>query len=67
MTASHTREHLSTGVHWCHLKIALQGPLCSTSMAGPIASTDMDDVQQSLLAEPVRMDLLCCAYYLTLF
>jgi hypothetical protein len=67
MTASRAREHLSTGVHRHHSKIASQGPLCSTSVAGPVGPIDMDDVQQSLPAEPVSMDLLRRTHYLTLF
>ena len=67
MTASHAREHFSTGVHRCYSKIASEGPLFSSTMAGPVPSIDTDDVQQSPSAEPVRVALLCCACYLTSF
>ena len=67
MTASHAREHLSSGVHRRYSKIASHGPLCSSSAAGPVPYIDTDDVQQSTSAEPVRVALLCCIYYLTSF
>ena len=67
MTASQAREHLSSGVHHRYSKIVSHGPLCSSSMARPIPYIDMDDVQQSTSAEPVRVALLCCVYYLTSF
>ena len=67
MTASHAREHLSSGVHRRYSKSVLQGPFCSSSMAGPVASIDIEDPQQSLSAEPVRIDPLHHPCYLTLF
>ena len=67
MIASHARGHLLSGVHQRYSKAASQGPFCSSSMAGPVASIDMEDVQQSLSTEVVRIDPLCHACYLTSF
>lgn len=65
MTASHAREHLSSGVHQRYSRTASQGSSSSFSMAGPDAPDVMDDTQHPLSADSVRINLLYHTHYLT--